>query len=334
MAKFINKKEQVFDLQLTPYARYLMSIGKFNPAFYAFFDDNVIYDRQYAYSTTTESQSNVDTRIKEDTSYLGGLVLFRDVEKTKNRNADTSIDFVLKPSTGRTLNPDTDSFRVENAIGDAYLDGPAQAAPSWKVVALSSLISSSATFDSDSNSRIPQVNITSTYVKKVVNNDFIFDPDNLRGVASRSPGFSDQKSVELVSYDPMLYIEEVNTRTLMKNFDIEVYEVETESTAGSHSELKRLNFRRQTSNVENGFLVSEAPTQAPNEELTEEDVEYYFDVLFDGSVNQRIACKGLNVFNKDAYYIDIDFDCLGEDEKSYYNDIYGSTIAEPEICQN
>ena len=42
MAKFTNKKEQVFDLQLTSYAKYLMSIGKFKPAYYAFYDDNVL----------------------------------------------------------------------------------------------------------------------------------------------------------------------------------------------------------------------------------------------------------------------------------------------------
>ena len=38
MAKFLNKKEQVFDLQLTTYGRYLLSIGKFKPYCYEFFE--------------------------------------------------------------------------------------------------------------------------------------------------------------------------------------------------------------------------------------------------------------------------------------------------------
>jgi len=46
MAKFINKKEQVFDLKLTSYGHYLMSIGKFKPAFYSFYDDNILYDKK------------------------------------------------------------------------------------------------------------------------------------------------------------------------------------------------------------------------------------------------------------------------------------------------
>jgi hypothetical protein len=65
MAKFLNKKEQVFDLQLTSYAKYLMSIGKFKPAFYAFYDDNVLYDKKYAFTSSSETQSDVDKRIKD-----------------------------------------------------------------------------------------------------------------------------------------------------------------------------------------------------------------------------------------------------------------------------
>ena len=48
MAKFLNKKEQVIDLKLTSYAKYLLSIGRFKPHSYAFFDDNVLYDKKYA----------------------------------------------------------------------------------------------------------------------------------------------------------------------------------------------------------------------------------------------------------------------------------------------
>ena len=48
MAKFIDKKEQVYDLKLTSYGHYLFSIGTFKPTYYTFLDDNVIYDKQYS----------------------------------------------------------------------------------------------------------------------------------------------------------------------------------------------------------------------------------------------------------------------------------------------
>ena len=333
MAKFINKKEQVFDLQLTPYAKYLMSIGKFKPAFYAFFDDNVLYDKNYATSSATEAQSDVDKRIKEETQYLETLVLFKDLETTKARNLDSEVDFILKPATNRIRYPDSDLFKIENAIGDGYYDGPSQTAPSWKIAALNSKITSSATYDTNTESDIPQISIESTYVKRVVNNSFVPDPQNVRQVSARTLGFIDQKAVELVSDDPVIYAEEVNTRTLMQNFDIEVFEIKTPSSRGVHAELKRLNFRKEKSNVENGFLIADSPIQGDTSQLTTDDVEYYFDVLLDENVNEALACKGLDLFNKDSYYIDIDFDCFGDEQESIYYDIYGSTM-EPEICQN
>ena len=43
MAKFIDKKNKVYDFQITPYGTYLLSIGRFKPEYYAFFDvDNFI----------------------------------------------------------------------------------------------------------------------------------------------------------------------------------------------------------------------------------------------------------------------------------------------------
>ena len=42
--KFLNKKEQVFDIQLTPYGKAQVGLlGTLKPTYYAFFDDNVIY---------------------------------------------------------------------------------------------------------------------------------------------------------------------------------------------------------------------------------------------------------------------------------------------------
>ena len=41
---FFNKKEDVIDLQLTQYGKYLLSQGKLKPVYYAFFDDDILYD--------------------------------------------------------------------------------------------------------------------------------------------------------------------------------------------------------------------------------------------------------------------------------------------------
>ena len=78
MAKFLNKKEQVIDLKLTSYGHYLFSIGDFSPTYYAFFDDNILYDG--AYADISESQSEVLVRIQNNTGYIESLVLFEEIE--------------------------------------------------------------------------------------------------------------------------------------------------------------------------------------------------------------------------------------------------------------
>ena len=42
---YLDPKEQVIDLKLTSYGKYLLAIGKLKPTFYAFFDDGL--DIQY-----------------------------------------------------------------------------------------------------------------------------------------------------------------------------------------------------------------------------------------------------------------------------------------------
>jgi len=81
--KFMDKKEQVFDIQLTPYGEGLLSQGKFKPEYYSFFDDNVLYDSRYA--GFTSSQNSVEPRIQEDTPQIATQCIYsnRDVHINK-----------------------------------------------------------------------------------------------------------------------------------------------------------------------------------------------------------------------------------------------------------
>ena len=40
---FFNKKTEVMQIEMTPYGRYLYSIGKFKPHSYEFVDDDILY---------------------------------------------------------------------------------------------------------------------------------------------------------------------------------------------------------------------------------------------------------------------------------------------------
>jgi len=327
MAKFINKKEQVYDLKLTSYGHYLLSIGTFKPAYYTFLDDNVIYDAQYA-GRTTEGQNEIHKRIKDETQYLESLTFFRDIE-SGSATTDGSLNFFEVDMMPTLVVADPDIFRFNSVIGDAFLDGPTQIAPAWKVATLQGSITSSTLIDADNNDRIPQINMELRYKLSTKETFYDFNPEDIRDIIDETSTFIDNYVIQLESADPLLYVEEVNTETLMENFEIEVFQVLTGSVPDT---LVRKHFKKMVPQVVNGFM--ETSTQETFEgELLSSSVEYYFDILTDSMVDQARACIGAEFFNKQTYYVDIDFECEDVIGGDVYFDIYG-TATEPEICQD
>lgn len=97
--------------------------------------------------------------------------------------------------------------------------------------------------------------------------------------------------------------------------------------------LKRKYFKNENPQIVDGLMLSANPSSMPTPELTSESVDYYFSILTDNKVNGKIACSCANTFNKNSYYIDIDFDCVEEELNKIYYDIYGSATT-PEICDS
>ena len=57
--RFLDPKEEVVKIKITPYGKYLLSMGKFNPTYYAFFDDDIIYDSAYTRMEGNELQNDI-----------------------------------------------------------------------------------------------------------------------------------------------------------------------------------------------------------------------------------------------------------------------------------
>ena len=66
--RFFNPKEEVLDIQLTQHGKRLLSIGKMEPVYYAFYDGDILYD--VAYASGTEKQRESKERIDDDTPTL------------------------------------------------------------------------------------------------------------------------------------------------------------------------------------------------------------------------------------------------------------------------
>ena len=236
MAKFLNKKEQVYDLQLTSYGRYTLSIGSFKPTYYAFLDENIIYDKDYArtsgsvngLSGTAEPQNEIMGRIR-DTQHLESQVLFEDVEfmseiiSYEDGNFNTNINPVKRL-------PRKDVFRYNNIIGDAYLTGLQNVAPAWKLVTLQGDIVSTDLEDATGSTRVPQLNIDAFYTQKIIYRDSLSslgntNPSSFGDLVSITSVFSDGNRIAVESNDLMVYGEELNTELLTENFDVEIFEV-------------------------------------------------------------------------------------------------------------
>jgi len=262
--KFLNKKEQVYELRLTSYGRYLLSLGKFKPIYYGFYDDNVIYDGEY--TGLTEKQSDIHKRIKEDTQYLEGMILFDEVEQEYNFTTDGDVSYTTSELTPAMVNPRSDTFRYDKMIGDAYLDADANnRAPAWKAVLLSGEIMSSSAEDVKNKQKIPQINIELSYFKQIFEANFLedrYNVDNLRQTINTSARFADNKVIKLKSDDLMVYLEELNTELLTKNFEVEVFETHFDAITASCSDcsraardsLQRKYFYRNENAIRGGFI--------------------------------------------------------------------------------
>ena len=345
--KFLNKKEQVLDFKLTSYGHYLLSAGKFKPVYYGFYDDNVLYDGRYGY--ITESANSIHNRIKQDTQYLGSQTHFEEVGGASKILDAGGMSVFAADIMPIMEYPRKDTFRFDRMIGDAYLEGDTNIAPAWKIVILNGEISSSAHHDETNDLQIPQINIESIYRKKIVDallSDSIYgsyDTGSLRREVVKSRTFSDNKKIQLISDDVLLYAEELNTSLLVENFDIEVFEILTGAmparcpTCPKQNLLKRKYFDNDYRRVENGIIDEQYLKQMNQDQdiptyNTTSSVKYYFNIHKDGDVDHRIACRSVEMFNKKSFYIDLDFDCNNENQSmTAIYDIYG-VVTEPEIC--
>ena len=329
--KFLNKKEQVFDIQLTPYGKQKLSMGKLNPTYYAFFDDNILYDIQYAHSGASETQNDIHKRIKQETAYLESQVLFNQIMSGTLVDGGTFDTVTLKQLDNL--------YTTEAFIGDALLQSEEQkVAPAWKVITMQGHISSSVStpqgvLNNSTKNRnkaeagITQINISVNYSLRAMPLETRVSFDNLRQIQDTSNVFADDTVVRLETEDALIYVEELNTELLVDNFDIEVFEVPEDI---ENSELRRLYFKNKVPQVVDGMLVHSAPVEN-TQELDKDSVEYYFTLDRDYQIDPKIACKYINQFNTEDYLIDLDYDCDELDDEDLFFDIYGR-VTESEIC--
>lgn len=298
--EFFNKKEEVLDLQLTQYGKYLLSIGKLNPAYYTLHDDNVIYDSEF--SQGAELQNEARVRIQSDTPTLKTQHNFVSIDAMQSKASDFQdakerAEVVSRPLATSNLGSDKLPSWNINTLGGNLVEGsttPTTAASGSSIV-----------------QEIPQIGAEVTYyiTPVMMGNEFTegeieevnqgfadgIPQDILEGIdiAFETEVLQDGSSFLIDKDDLILQIVEDNAPVGSDNFEVEVFEV------ASDGELIPMVFKKEPILIVNDILVE--AVEEDDVEIDSTFVEYYFDLELDGEISSDIVCSRLANADKDIY---------------------------------
>jgi hypothetical protein len=303
---FFNRKEEVIDIELTQYGKQLLSMGKFKPAYYQFFDDDVIYDNQYA-GSTDELQRDIQTRIKESprthvqyTFVSPEGELKKAVEQVRNKRKGSFSDVYVPYNLKHRVM----SSPLANAeIGE-------QRKPAWNIQSLKGQFSDTKTYVTGTyaNLKTPRLTLADVEFKIATttkSSDNAYTPGNNASTLSKmginsisdlnnlSTMFKDGSAIQVQEDYILLDLQEMNSQFLQENFEVQLYEVTTD--ANGEEELKQLYFNKKTENVVNNLLV-DSNQNITNFQTNQTDMaETYFIVQADREINSKVLCRDLSM---------------------------------------
>ena len=341
---FLDQKERVIDLKLTSYGRYLLAIGKLNPVFYAFFDDDILYDSQYA--GFSEGQTNTEGRIQEDTPRLAAQASFtgKDLEIfTTNPNiihdliigSDFEDEEKIEQGLVKVQAQAERTERFQQPIGTS--NPRTQNLPAWNATFFKAPLSSSANYLSSSSDtpdlQIPQLNTNLNY--QIVRNapgttpsltEDVLDMASFDGNPGDAPSetsldFPDGGQINLNQDYVVLKLEESNTFFEKDNFEIEAYEV---LTVSGKEKLIPLKFYKSMDEV---FEAMEDGEYDPH------SVEQYFEFQTDADINPEIICPYIKKDKTKNFYQTKIFSCEDAVGAIDESDIYLDPDDTEDICE-
>ena len=354
---FFNKKEDVIDIQLTQYGKNLLSKGQFRPVSYAFYDDNILYDSEYA-GLTLENQNSIEPRIQEDTPLMRTQYIYYGAETEVLRIADE-----IRGTNGAvpSMQPVADKhYALAAPLGTSALH--TTALPSWQVRYFAAELNDSIQYVTGAHPtmKIPQLDSTIPYKTEIydrnslppgLNNAAGFGSTVQQNITSEaeymmmSEKFDDGTYFVTTGDQLLIEIDEKNTDFFKDNYDIEVFIVEEVDVTGSVKTpglsaknkkeiLRPLNFPLSSPSVVDNLLVR--PAGQSSTELDQDDAAYYFEVNIDNEIAPETLCAiiaDLKAQGEDLGYLsDLELNCpdtLTEGTAPF--NVYGSNVNEEDI---
>ena len=320
---FLDRKEQVLDIQLTQYGKRLLAQGKLKPAYYAFYDDDIIYDLNW--TGLDEEQNDTETRIKEairpEVQYV-----FSGIEtKIKEQNKTITSN---NTETAEEIQNEADRDFIVPPLGTA--DPHSAYIPAWNINFLEGHYTGSVSQTYKTGSlelKIPQMEVDLEYTIKVGDDgEGVPEDGNVDWSPPMSEGvddhtffkFSDGTNHFLDTDRGNLFLTvlEKNSHFLNENYDIEVFEFNEDD------ELRRLSFMKDEVLVRNDILLDK-PEKPIVKDFGPDYVEYYFDLLVDKEIDNEVYCNVIKTQVLEDAFVDEDiFNCEDVPMTDVTSDIY------------
>ena len=281
---YFDDKQEILKLELTTYGRYLLSKGKLKPAYYAFFDDDILYDGEYG--QISESQNSVQIRILDETIFLKPQTTFTGVENNVSRNKNLTIDELQELKQEELQISSDKNYALSLPLGNS--SHASEYAPSWKLNLIDGTIDSVQQYidnsTGDSGSLQPYLKIPQIFLNDIISdvkikkNDNKID-DNYIFLSSKTIG-SDIYYASYKENSCTLDVLELNTYDEKLNFDVEIFIEEKNNM--NEINWKQLKFNSSIKQIENNFLLDEpvVPQTIDNTNFS----EYYFDSTIDSEI--------------------------------------------------
>tara|TARA_R110000824_G_scaffold294592_2_gene482987 strand:+ start:4024 stop:5082 length:1059 start_codon:yes stop_codon:yes gene_type:complete len=348
MAEFFNDKQDVIDFELTDWGRYLLTRGKFKPAKYAFFDDGVLYDSEWA-GNVNENQKEIQDRILNKTPRIKTVTNIRESKsylREYNNASATDIPEYANPLDSLTNTTLVDqivkskylyeqdaierNLLLHNRLGSSKINS--QTAPSFNLRFLKNEISSSVEYLSTDYGilNIPQINVDLEY-KITIGNDLTDVVAIEEDVSLRSESFPDGTFFAVESDYLALDIIEENTSYEHENFTIEVFEIEDADTL----QYKSLKILPKQDNIDKeGYLIDPPNLVSMSiPEFEENDLGYYFNLKADSEIEEELLCSLVENLKNKGHNLKLEYDLNCKELLKEANlDIYNQEGVEIKNC--
>lgn len=218
MAKIFNPKEDVIEIELTSYGINKMKDGDLEPVYYSFHDDEVYYGDEATDEIYHSLKEDDFKRIYKDSAYISGFKSKQgtppDEESMSLSYCDNKIQAVSYYNSSQPLGNSKKGVKNSSAMSVSLYD---------KKISISGISTSD-----DNVKEIDLGDIDFNFKVKTLGPETVDDDESFILGEFSTELFADETYIDIEAPDILLSIDEANIESEFENFEIEVYEYDTE----------------------------------------------------------------------------------------------------------